>query len=83
MKKQTTLEMIVETLNDEFAQVIVADVTPKGNIQITSRSRRHVECYELEEMLNGIFEYVVEQFDVDFNIVNYYKNSLIVEVSEY
>ena len=39
--------------------------------------------YELEEMLNGIFEYVVEQFDVDFNIVNYYKNSLIVEVSEY
>lgn len=74
---------IVEVLNDEFEQILVADVTPKGNIQISSRSRRYMDCYELEEMLSGILEYVVERFNVDFNIVNYNKNTLIVEVYNY
>lgn len=78
-----TVKDIVKVLNDEFEQILVADVTPKGNIQISSRSRRYMDCYELEEMLSGIFEYVVERFNVDFNIVNYNKNTLIVEVYNY
>lgn len=78
-----TVKEIVEVLNDEFEHLVVADVTPKGNIQISSRSRRYIEPYELEETLSGIIEYVVEQFNVDFQIVNYYKNALIVEVIEY
>ena len=80
---EQVLNEIVQTLNDEFEQLVVADVTPKGNIQISSRSRRYMDCYELEEMLSGIMEYVVEQFNVDFQIVNYYKNALIVQVFSY
>ena len=78
-----TVKAIVETLNEEFEQLVVADVTPKGNIQISSRSRRYMDCYELEEMLSGILEYVVDKHNVDFNVINYHKNGLIVEVFTY
>lgn len=74
---------IVETLNDEFEDLVVADVTPKGNIQISSRSRRYMDCYEIEETLSGILEYVVEKYNVDFNIINCNKNALIVQVFSY
>lgn len=77
------LHDIVETLNEEFEQLLVADLTPKGNIQISSRSRRYMDCYELEEMLSGILEYVVEKYNVDFSIVNYNKNTMIIEVYTY
>ena len=78
-----TVQQIVEALNDEFEDLVVADVTPRGNIQISSRSRRYMDCHELEEMLSGILEYVVEKYNVDFNIINYNKNTLIVQVFEY
>ena len=78
-----TVKAIVETLNEEFEQLVVADVTPKGNIQISSRSRRYMDCYELEETLGGILEYVVEKYNVDFSIINYNKNTLIVQVFSY
>ena len=42
-----------------------------------------MDCYELEEMLSGILEYVVDKYNVDFSVINYHKNGLIVEVFTY
>lgn len=81
--KNSTVEKIVEDMNEEFGNMLVADVTAKGNIQISIRTRRYMDMYEVEELLNGALEYITMKHDVDFSIINHYKNALIVEVFEY
>lgn len=81
--KNNTVERIVEDMNEEFGSMLVADVTAKGSIQISIRTRKYMDMYEVEELLMGVFDYVSDKFNVDFSVVNYYKRALIVEVIEY
>ena len=78
-----TVETIVEDMNEEFGNMLVADVTAKGNIQISIRTRRYMDMYEIEELLNGALEYIASKHNVDFNIINHYRNTIIAEVFEY
>ena len=78
-----TVETIVEDMNEEFGNMLVADVTAKGNIQISIRTRRYMDMYEIEELLNGALEYIASKHNVDFNIINHFRNAIIAEVFEY
>lgn len=85
MNAQSTslVERIIEEVNEEFRYMVQADKTVKGNIQLTLKTRKHYEPYEIEEVLSGVFDYTADKFNVDFSIINFYKNALIVEIIEY
>lgn len=74
---------ICEEVNETFYHLVEANITTKGNIQLSLKTRKYVDEYEVEEQLSGVFEYVAEKFNVDFTIINYYKRALIVEVDTY
>ena len=81
--KVDLLEEMVEEINVRFRGVVVAQVTMKGDIQLTSVSRRYYDDYELEEMLQGVVDYIADEFDVTLAFENYYKNSIVCSVIEY
>lgn len=74
---------ICEEVNEEFKYLVQADATQHGNIQLTLKTRKHLDEGEVEERLMGVFDYVSDKFNVDFSVVNYYKRALIVEVITY
>lgn len=77
------LEEMVEEINVRFRGMIVAQMTNKGNIQLTNITRRYYENYELEEKLQGVVDYIADEFDVDLTYEGYYKNSIVCSVIEY
>lgn len=77
------VEEIIAEVNEEFRHMVIANQTKKGNIQLTLKTRKHYDEYEVEAKLGEVFDYVSNEFNVDFNIINYYKNSLMIEVVEY
>lgn len=84
MEKTTNniLETIAEEINYEFEDFVVA--RDKGDyLYLTLRGKRVNNCYELEEAMKEVFEFAKEEFDVDFNIVDYNKKTLAVEVYTY
>lgn len=80
LKGLTSLETLAEEINEEFKYTVDAHITSKGKLQLTYKSRKYYECYELEELLSGVMDYISDLYDVDFTIVNYYKNTLLVSV---
>lgn len=85
MQKTTNnniLETIVEEINCKFDNFVIAQ--EKGNyLYLTLRGKRANNCWELEEIMEGVFEYAIKEFNVDFNIVNYNQKTLVVEVYTY
>lgn len=81
--KVDLLEEMVEEINVRFRGMVVAQVTMKGDIQLTSVSRRYYDDYELEEKLQGVADYIADEFNVDLVYEGYYKNSIVCSVIEY
>lgn len=77
------IENIAEELNEEFRSMVIANVTQKGNLHVAIKTRKHMEEYEVEELLSGVLDYASEKFNVDFSIKNFYQNAIIAEVFEY
>lgn len=77
------LENIVEEINEEFRYLCMATLTNKEKIQLTVKSRKHMDEYEVEELLQGVINYVSDEFDVTFAFDNYYKNSIVCSIVEF
>lgn len=77
------IENIAEELNEEFHSMVVANVTQKGNLHVAIKTRKHMDMYEVEELLNGVLDYASEKFNVDFSIMNFYQSAIIAKVIEY
>lgn len=76
------LETITEEINLKFDDLAIAKV--KGEyIHLISQNRRAKDCWEMEQQMEEIFEYVIDKFDVELNIVNYGQRTLVVEVYTY
>jgi hypothetical protein len=39
--------------------------------------------FEIEEKLDGALEYIIEKYDLDFNVVGYGKRSVAYEIYSY
>lgn len=76
------LETIVEEINYKFEDFVIAQ--EEGNyLYLTLRGKRVNDCWELEELMEGVLEYATEEFDINFNIINYNQKTLVVEVYTY
>ena len=76
------LETITEEINLKFDDLAIAKV--KGEyIHLISQNRQAKDCWEMEQQMEEIFEYVIDKFDVELNIVNYGQRTLVVEVYTY
>ena len=76
------LKNIVEDLNNKFEGYLVAEER-NGLLVLTLTTRKYLELYEMEEQLDGALEYVIEKYDLDFNVVNHGKRSVAYENYEY
>ena len=76
------LKNIVEDLNNKFEGYLVAEER-NGLLVLTLTTRKYLELYEMEEQLDGALEYVIEKYDLDFNVVNHGKRSVVYEIYEY
>ena len=76
------LKNIVEDLNNKFEGFLVAEER-NGLLVLTLTTRKYLELYEMEEQLDGALEYVIEKYDLDFNVVNHGKRSVVYEIYEY
>jgi len=85
MKKTTNdniLEIIAEEINYNFEDSVMA--RDKGEyLYLTLLEKRVQDCYELEEAMEDVFDFVNEEFDADINVVDYNKQTLAVEVYTY
>lgn len=85
MKKTTNdniLEIIAEEINYNFEDSVKA--RDKGEyLYLTLLEKRVQDCYELEEAMEDVFDFVNEEFDADINVVDYNKQTLAVEVYTY
>ena len=75
------LKNIVEDLNNKFEGFLVAEER-NGLLVLTLTTRKYLELYEMEEQLDGALEYVIEKYDLDFNVVNHGKRSVTYEIYE-
>lgn len=81
-KTNNTLKTIVEQINDKFEGFVTAR-SKDSYVYLTLLGKRVDDCWELEELMEGVFEYVANEFDVDFSIVNYNKQTLVIEIYTY
>ena len=52
------VEEIIAEVNEEFRHTVIANQTKKGNIQLTLKTRKHYDEYEVEAKLGEVFDYV-------------------------
>ena len=79
---EQVLNEIVEDLNTTFDGFLIAEV--RNNLLVLSLvTRKHFELFEMEEKLDGALEYVIEKYDLDFNVVGYGKRSVAYEIFTY
>ena len=82
MELTNMMEVIIDDLNEVFDGMLVAEF--RNNLLVlTLATRKHVEPWQLDEQLSGALEYVIEKFDVDFNVVGYGKRSVAYEIYTY
>ena len=82
MELTNMMEVIIEDLNDTFDGMLIAEFRNELLV-LTLATRKHVEPWQLDEQLSGALEYVIEKFDVDFNVVGYGKRSVAYEIYTY
>ena len=79
---EQVLNNVVEDLNTTFDGFLIAEI--RNDLLVLSLvTRKHIEPWQLEEQLGGALEYVIERYDVDFNVVGYGKRSVAYEIYSY
>ena len=82
MELNNMMEVVIEDINNTFDGMLVAEF--KNDLLIlTLSTRKHVEPWQLDEQLSGALEYVVEKYDMDFNVVGFGKRSVAYEIYQY
>jgi hypothetical protein len=82
MVMEQVLNNVVEDLNTTFDGFLIAEI--RNDLLVLSLvTRKHIEPWQLEEQLGGALEYVIERYDVDFNVVGYGKRSVAYEIYTY
>lgn len=82
MELNKMMEVIIDDLNDTFDGMLIAEF--KNNLLVlTLATRKHVEPWQLDEQLGGALEYVIEKYDLDFNVVAFGKRSVAYEIYTY
>ena len=79
---EQVLNNVVEDLNTTFDGFLIAEI--RNDLLVLSLvPPKHIEPWQLEEQLGGALEYVIERYDVDFNVVGYGKRSVAYEIYQY
>ena len=79
MELNKMMEVVIDDLNDTFDGMLVAEY--KNDLLIlTLSTRKHIEPWQLDEQLSGALEYVVEKYDMDFNVVGFGKFRKLLNV---
>ena len=82
MELNKMMEVVIDDLNEVFDGMLVAEF--KNDLLIlTLSTRKHIEPWQLDEQLSGALEYVVEKYDMDFNVVGFGKRSVAYEIYQY
>ena len=82
MELNKVMETVIDDINNTFDGMLVAEF--KNDLLIlTLSTRKHVEPWQLDEQLSGALEYVVEKYDMDFNVVGFGKRSVAYEIYQY
>ena len=82
MELNKVMETVIEDINNTFDGMLVAEF--KNDLLIlTLSTRKHIEPWQLDEQLSGALEYVVEKYDMDFNVVGFGKRSVAYEIYQY
>lgn len=82
MELNKVMEVVIDDLNEVFGGMLVAEF--KNDLLIlTLSTRKHIEPWQLDEQLSGALEYVVEKYDMDFNVVGFGKRSVAYEIYQY
>ena len=82
MELSKVIEVVIDDLNNTFDGMLVAEF--KNDLLIlTLSTRKHIEPWQLDEQLSGALEYVVEKYDMDFNVVGFGKRSVAYEIYQY
>lgn len=76
------LNIISECINNEFAPEVVAKVKGKY-IHLTLLHPIVDDCWQLEEKFESVFIFLSYTFKIDFDIVNYNKQTLVIEIYTY
>ena len=82
MELNKMMEVVIDDLNEVFGGMLVAEF--KNDLLIlTLSTRKHIEPWQLDEQLSGALEYIIEKYDMDFNVVGYGKRSVAYEIYTY
>lgn len=82
MELTNMMEVIIDDLNEVFDGMLIAEF--RNNLLVlTLATRKHVEPWQLDDQLSGALEYIIEKYDMDFNVVGYGKRSVAYEIYTY
>lgn len=82
MELNKVMEVVIDDLNNTFGSMLIAEF--KNDLLIlTLSTRKHIEPWQLDEQLSGALEYVIEKYDMDFNVVGFGKRSVAYEIYQY
>ena len=82
MELNKVMEVVIDDLNNTFDGMLIAEFK-NDLLVLTLSTRKHVEPWQLDEQLSGALEYVVEKYDMDFNVVGFGKRSVAYEIYQY
>ena len=82
MELNKVMETVIEDINNTFDGMLVAEYK-NDLLVLTLSTRKHIEPWQLDEQLSGALEYVVEKYDMDFNVVGFGKRSVAYEIYQY
>mgnify|MGYP003423532442 FL=1 len=82
MELNKVMEVVIDDLNNTFDGMLVAEFK-NDLLVLTLSTRKHIEPWQLDEQLSGALEYVVEKYDMDFNVVGFGKRSVAYEIYQY
>mgnify|MGYP006945365634 CR=1 FL=1 len=82
MELNNMMEVIIDDLNDTFDGMLIAEFKNELLV-LTLATRKHIEPWQLDDQLSGALEYIIEKYDMDFNVVGYGKRSVAYEIYTY
>ena len=82
MELTNMMEVIIDDLNEVFDGMLVAEFRNELLV-LTLATRKHIEPWQLDDQLSGALEYIIEKYDMDFNVVGYGKRSVAYEIYTY
>jgi hypothetical protein len=82
MELTNMMEVIIDDLNEVFDGMLIAEFK-NDLLVLTLATRKHVEPWQLDDQLSGALEYIIEKYDMDFNVVGYGKRSVAYEIYTY